>query len=94
MASREQLTELLDHGHSYETAARELGISPGQAFMIVTGLPADGSHAPSEDELAGRRVLSGSSQHLVDPPVFNPTRKQHVLDWVGERARRDLRRPS
>jgi hypothetical protein len=77
MPTRDQVTELLDHGHSYETAARELHIPAGRAYMIATGLPAD-----------------GSSQHLVNPPPFNPTRNTEVLKWVRERAARELKRDS
>ena len=31
-----------------------------------------------------------STQALVNPPPFNPTRKQSVLDWVKGRAAREL----
>jgi hypothetical protein len=72
MATRTQVREL---GHTYETAGRELQILPGQAFMIATGLPADGGDAPSPQELDEKPVLPGSSQHLVNPPPLNPTRK-------------------
>jgi hypothetical protein len=41
VATREQVEELLDQGHSYETAARELGIAPGLAHLIATGRPGD-----------------------------------------------------
>jgi hypothetical protein len=92
VATRAQVTRLLDEGHSYETAGRELGISPGQAFMIATGLPADGSDASPPEELERRRVPPGSSQHLSNPPAFNPTRKPRVMDWVRERAARELER--
>lgn len=92
MPSRSQVTALLDEGHSYETAARVLDISPGLAFMIVTGLPADGSGTPPSEDVAHKRVLPGSSQHLVNPPPFNPTRKEHVIEWVKERAARELTR--
>jgi hypothetical protein len=92
VATREQVLELLDAGHSYETAARALHIPAGQAFMIATGLPADGSDAPSPEELARKPPLPGSTQQLVNPPSYNPTRKPHVLEWVRERARRELQR--
>lgn len=92
MATRAHVFELLREGHTYETAGRELGIPAGQAYMIATGLAADGSGAPAPDELERKPVLAGSSQHLVNPPPFNPTRKQHVVDWVRERAARELRR--
>jgi hypothetical protein len=91
VATRAQVLELLKAGHSYETAARELRIPAGQAYMIATGVPADGSDAPPPEELAGKPLLEGSSQQLVNPPAFNPTRKQEVLDWVRLRAARDLR---
>jgi hypothetical protein len=94
MATRAQVEALLDQGHSYETAARELGIPAGQAFMIATGLPADGGTVPAPEELAGKRVLPGSSQHLVNPPPYNPTRKESVMEWVRDRARRELSRPA
>jgi hypothetical protein len=58
--------------------------------MIATGLPADGGGAPAPQELEEKPVLPGSSQHLVNPPSFNPERKQSVLNWVHERASRDL----
>jgi hypothetical protein len=91
VATRAQVIELLESGHSYETAGRELKIPPGQAFMTATGLPADGGDVPSSEELAKKPVPQGSTQHLVNPPPFNPTRKPHVLDWVKQRAARDLK---
>ncbi|MDX6527588.1 MAG: hypothetical protein QOI43_3099, partial [Gaiellales bacterium] len=39
MPSRAQVDGLLKLGRSYESAGRELGISPGLAFMIATGVP-------------------------------------------------------
>ncbi len=62
--------------------------------MIATGLPADGGDAPSPRELAAKPVLEGSSQQLVNPPAFNPTRKEQVIEWVERRAARELRKSS
>jgi hypothetical protein len=90
VTSRVHVLELLEEGHTYETAGRELGIPAGQAYMIATGLAADGGDVPAPEELEGKPLLPGSSQHLVNPPPFNPTRKQHVVDWVRERAAREL----
>jgi hypothetical protein len=90
MPTRCQVLRLLDEGHSYETAARKLHIPAGQAFMIATGLPADGSDSPHPAELRDNRVLPASSQHLVNPPPFNPTRNAAVVGWVRERAAREL----
>ena len=72
MPTRDQILELLDHGHSYETAARELHIPAGRAYMIATGLPADGGDTPTPEELRDKRLLPGSSQHLVNPPAVQP----------------------
>jgi hypothetical protein len=59
--------------------------------MIATGLPADGSEVPPPEEMAAKPVPPGSSQHLVNPPPFNPKRKQHVVDWVRRRAAAELK---
>jgi hypothetical protein len=90
MPSRDQVLELLDSGHTFKTAARELGIAPGLAYMIATGMPADGSDTPSPERLRGKPALSGASQQLVNPPTVNPARRRMILDWVRERATHDL----
>jgi hypothetical protein len=89
--TRDQVLELLDRGHSYETAARELHIPGGRAYMIATGLPADGSDTPSPEEQRDKPLLSGSSQGLVNPPTVPPARNTRVLEWVRERAARELK---
>jgi hypothetical protein len=94
MPTRAQVLELLDAGHGYETVGRVLRIPPGQAFMIATGLPADGSDSPHRDELRDNPVLPGSSQHLVNPAPVNPTRDETVIAWVKARAARELRQES
>jgi hypothetical protein len=91
MASRAQVAELRRLGHSYRAIGDELGIAPGLAFMIETGLPADGSEATSPAELERREVPETSTQGLVNPPAHNPTRDDEVLRWVRERASRELR---
>jgi hypothetical protein len=90
MPTRAQVLELLDEGHNYETVGRALHIPPGQAFMIATGLPADGSDTPHPEELRGKPVLPAGSQDLVNPPALNPTRDETVIAWVKARAARDL----
>jgi hypothetical protein len=78
MPTRAQVDELLAAGHSYESVAARLEVPAGQIFMIATGAPADASNGhPRQD--------------LVNPPSHNPTRKEHVLAWVRERAARELR---
>jgi len=90
MASRTQVLALLDAGHSFQTAAAELDISPGLALMIATGRPADVSDDLHPDELAGRPALPASTQSLVNPHQGRPVRNERVLRWVRERAARDL----
>jgi hypothetical protein len=89
--TRAEVVGLLENGHTYETAGSALHIPPGLAFMLATGLAADGSDGLTPRELAEKRVLPGGSQHLVNPPPFNPTRKQLVIDWARDRAARELR---
>jgi hypothetical protein len=91
MPTQDQVRELLRRGHSYETAARELHIPAGQAYMIATGLAADGGDTPSPEELRDKPLLPGSSQHLVNPPPLNPTRNARVMEWVRRRAARELK---
>ena len=78
MPTRDQVSALLDEGHTYEEVAARLGVPAGQAFMIATGAPADASN--------GR-----PRQDLVNPAPHDPTRDERVLAWVRERAARELR---
>lgn len=89
MAIRAQVMALLDSGESIESAARRLKLAPGLVYMIATGRPADDSDSPHPDELPETPVPPGSAQHLVNPPAHNPTRDQHVIDWVRARAARE-----
>ncbi len=91
MPTRDQVRALLDSGMDYEEVGLRLGVHPGLAFMIATGLPADGSDNLRPRGLPEHVALAGSStQHLANPTKpENPTRKQHVLDWVKQRALAD-----
>jgi hypothetical protein len=72
-------------------AARELHIPVGQAYMIATGLAADGGDVPSPEEVRDKPLLSGSSQQLVNPPAMRPTRNDRVMEWVRRRAAHELK---
>ena len=87
MATRSQVQRLLDEGHDYATAADRLGIAPGEAYLIATGRPADGSDSRY---FSDPRELPASPQRLVGPPPVNPTRHPVVQAWVRERAAREL----
>jgi hypothetical protein len=90
MVTREQVLRLVEDGRDYEEAGRLLAISPGLAYMIATGLPADGGDTLASGETQRPGFVSGSTQHLanrVEPE--NPTRKESVLAWVRSRAHAD-----
>lgn len=90
MPTREQLLPLVTSGASYEEIGHRFGIPPGQAYLIVTGLPADGSDVLPPEALNGRvGLLPGGSQHLANPPTEVPTEDESVRDWIRSRARAD-----
>jgi hypothetical protein len=86
MPRKQDVVALVDMGLTYDEVAARLGTTPGLAYLIGTGLPADGSDAPS----SSRRARPGwlpSSQHLANPqPAQNPTTTDSVLRWVRYRA--------
>lgn len=76
--------------YRYEEVAGELGIPPGLAYMIVTGLPADGSDVLRPGQLEGREgLLEGSTQPLVNPPTDMPKHKSVVEEWMRDRVAAD-----
>ncbi|MHB2022510.1 MAG: hemerythrin domain-containing protein [Mycobacteriales bacterium] len=100
MATREQVLALMERGISYEEAAAQLGLDPGLAYLIATGLPADGGDAPSYQERERPGVPPQSTQVLANPPQAlrpnkNPTqgapasKNYQVLDWIKQRVEAD-----
>ena len=89
MATRAQVQELLDSGLDYEMAARELGMPAGEAYLIATGNPADGSDGRLYSD---PRELPSSPQALLGVPTRNPERNPTVDAWVAQRAARALTR--
>ena len=88
MPSREQVRQLLDGGLDYEAAGQRLGIPPGQAYMIATGVPADGGDSVTEEE-AHRPGFLPASQGLANPPHENPAARESVRAWLKARAAAD-----
>jgi Hemerythrin HHE cation binding domain len=86
--TREQVRRLLDGGLDYQAAGRELGIPPGQVYLIATGVPADGSGTITDEE-AKRPGFLPSSQHLANPPHENPATTDSVAAWLRARAAAD-----
>jgi hypothetical protein len=89
MVTRQQVLERVRSGMTYEQAAADLGIRPGAAYLVATGLPADGSAALDERDLARPGVIRGSTQHLSNPPQVSPTSQPEVRRWMAQRAARD-----
>ncbi|HEY4096749.1 MAG TPA: hypothetical protein VGM33_14615 [Baekduia sp.] len=77
----------------YVVAGARLGVPPGQAYLIATGLAADGSGGLATADRARPGVLGTSTQHLANPPAHNPTRDENVVRWVAERGRSTLHHP-
>lgn len=89
MPTKEQVRQLLGDGVDYETVGRALGIPPGQAYLIATGVPADGSDSVPDQDVEQRPGFLPSSQRLVNPPHENPTSKQSVREWLQRRVAAD-----
>lgn len=88
MPTREQVRRLLDDGLDYQAASEKLGIPPGQAYLIATGVPADGSDTITDEE-ARRPGFLPSSQHLANPLHENPTARESVSAWLRARVAAD-----
>jgi|SRR5579875_3167085 len=88
--TREQVHQVVSSERSWDVTAQVLGVKPGLAFMVGTGVPADGSGVPDlEGRLSGGPALS-SPQGLVNPRGHNPLRNELVEAWVRGRAAREL----
>lgn len=90
LTTREDVLALVESGASYGEIETRLGIRAGLAYMIATGLPADGSDALTAAELDRPGALSTTTQHLANPvPVRNPTHHEEVDRFIEQRLRAD-----
>lgn len=80
MPTRDQVRRLLSEGLDYRAVGETLGIPPGQAYLIATGIAADGSDTVTEEQ-AARPGFLPSSQRLANPPRKDPTAKDSVSAW-------------
>jgi hypothetical protein len=88
VVTRAEVLDLLERGCDYPEIGRQLGVPPGQAYLVATGMPADGSDTYTEAERNRPGVLP-SAQHLVGPAADQPTAQDVVQRWLRERTRRD-----
>jgi hypothetical protein len=91
VVTRRQVLELVEAGLSYDDVAARLGVRPGLAYLVATGLPADGSETTLTDEDRARPgYLRASTQHLANPaPVLEPSHHDVVHEWIATRVRGD-----
>jgi hypothetical protein len=93
MATRQQVLDLLRSGVTYEAAARRLGIPAGLAYMIATGIPADGSDSLGADDYGREGLQLGGTQALIGVPHDDPNEsgdRPEVMAWVRDRANSQL----
>jgi hypothetical protein len=90
MPSREQILRLLADGCDYDEAGRRLGVPPGQAYLIATGIPADGGDTVTRAQRERPGMLASRSQLLVNPRENNPTVRDEVREWIRWRVITDL----
>ena len=86
---RDCVLALVEEGVSYEEIGQRLGIRPGLAYLVATGLSADGSDAPSA-HAHERPGFRPATQQLVNrEPTENPTAKDSVVAWIKRRVAAD-----
>jgi hypothetical protein len=89
MPTRQDVLAALGPGPDYTVAAERLGIHPGLAYLIATGVPADGSDVLTEQENRRPGMLPGSSQHLANPSADAPDAHDVVSKWLRSRVHAD-----
>lgn len=89
LPGRKQVLRLLAQGCDYDEAGHRLGIPPGQAYLIATGVPADGGDTVTSAQRDRPGMLRSSSQRLVNPNHSNPTAREDVHAWIRWRVRAD-----
>jgi Hemerythrin HHE cation binding domain len=91
LPTREQVLATVGGSRDYVRASEQLGIPAGQAYLIATGVPADGGDTfpPEDQRRAG--MVEGSTQSLVyrDVEVVNPINGPKVHAWIRRRAAQD-----
>lgn len=85
MPSKQQVLRLLSQGLDYAEIGRRLCVPPGRAYLIATGVPADGSDGVARRQ--GREgLLPVRSQQLVNPREVGPVARADVHAWMRRRA--------
>ena len=91
MVSKRTVLSLLEQGLDYHQIAARTGVSAGTAYLIATGMPADGGDSYTQEMRERPGAFQSRSQVLVHPAEENQTTKPEVLAWVQERLAADVR---
>ena len=90
MVSKQTVLGLLEQGLDYHQVAARTGVSAGTAYLIATGMPADGGDSYTQEMRERPGAFRSRSQLLVHAPEENQTTKPEVLAWVQERVAADV----
>lgn len=85
MVRRATVLKLVREGHTYREAAQRLGVEPGLAYLVATGVATDSTDGLSPEDLA-RPGLLAAAQELSSPRVEAPERCAHVRAFLAGRA--------
>lgn len=89
MTRADRIRSLVESGRDYDEIARIVGVTPGLAYSLATGMPADGGDTADAEHRNRAGFISSRSQKLANPQHHNPTRRSDVVDWVRDRAKAD-----
>jgi len=89
VVSKPTVLDLLDQGLDYHEISRRTGVSAGTAYLIATGMPADGGDSYTQEMRERPGAFQSRSQLLVHTAEHNPTKKPEVLAWVKGRVAAD-----
>ncbi|MBY4211850.1 hypothetical protein HQO42_10110 [Rhodococcus fascians] len=90
MTRAERIRSLVASGRDYDEIARIMGVTPGLAYLLATGMPADGGDTADAEHRNRPGFVPSRSQKLTNPEHHNPTRRSDVVDWARERAKTDV----
>jgi hypothetical protein len=85
-ADRARILPLVEQGRSYEEIGAALDLPPGLAYLLATGIPADGGDTVTGVQRQRPGMLAAHSQCLVNPRHENPTAQPRVREWMRGRA--------
>jgi hypothetical protein len=86
VVERADVLRLVEQGCDYPEAGAALGIPAGLAYLLATGIPADGSDTVTGVQRQRPGMLPAHSQRLVNPRQVNPTARPDVREWLRRRA--------